>query len=65
MRSFGQLFLAGVAGVMGIKILGALFIPLLAMMMGLLGVALKLAIFGAVVWFIFSLLKRRREPATH
>ena len=63
MRSFGQLFLAGVAGIAGIKILSALFLPLLAMLMGFLGLALKLAIVGAVIWFVFSLLKRRKEPA--
>lgn len=63
MRSFGQLFLAGVAGVMGIKILGALFLPLLAMLMGFLGLALKLAIVGIVIWFVFSLFKRRNQPA--
>ena len=63
MRSFGQLFVAGVAGVMGLKILSALFIPLLAMLMGILGLVLKLAFFAAVIWFIVSLFKRRREPA--
>ena len=63
MRSFGQFFIAGVAGILGLKILGALVLPLIGLVFGFLGMLVKFALIAAVIFFVLSFFKRRREPA--
>ena len=64
MRSFGQYFLAGAAGVLALKILGGLLFPILAMVLVFFGLMFKLALIVAVVWFILRLLKRLGNDRT-
>jgi hypothetical protein len=61
MRSFGQLVLIGVAGFIGLKILGGVTLPILGMLLGLLTMLIKVALVVAVVYFILNLLKDRKR----
>ncbi len=61
MRSFGQLVLIGVVGLLGFKILGGVTLPLLGMLMGLLGMLIKIAIVVAVIYFVVNLIKERKR----
>ncbi|MBI4540794.1 MAG: hypothetical protein HY704_14930 [Gemmatimonadetes bacterium] len=60
MRVFGELFLAGLAGLVALKLAGALILPLFGMLFGLVTLLIKLLVFGAIAYFVYSLLRRRR-----
>ena len=64
MRSFGQYFLAGAAGVVALKILGALLLPILAMLLGFFGLMFKLGLIVGVIWFIMSMLRKSGDEST-
>jgi len=61
MRTFATLTVAGVAGVVLLKLLTALLFPLLDLFVGLLAMAVKLALVAAVIFFIYSMIKKRKE----
>jgi len=61
MRTFATLTVAGVAGVVLLKLLTALLFPLLGLFVGLLAMAVKLALVAAVIFFIYSMIKKRKE----
>ena len=63
MRAFGTVAFAAVSGVILWQLFTMILIPLLGVMLGLLAMAAKLAVVAAVVFFVYSLLKRRREQA--
>lgn len=57
MSRFGGVVAAGLAGLLSIKLL----IPLLALVFGLFGLAMKIALVLAVGYFVVSLLRNRRS----
>lgn len=57
----GRMLLAGVAGVAVFKVVTAFLLPLLAMLFGLVGFAVKLLLVAALVAFLVSVF--RRSPA--
>lgn len=59
MRSFGALFVGGVTGILILKVLGALLFPFL----GLMGLVLKITLFGVVAYLVYTLLRGRRKKA--
>lgn len=61
MRTFAALTLGGVASVVLFKLIAALVFPLLGMLFGLLAMTMKLALIAAVVFFVYSMIKKRRE----
>ena len=61
MRSFGPLVVVGLAGLAAFKIGGGLFVPLFGMAMGLIAVAMKIAVICAIGYFVITLLKGRRR----
>lgn len=61
MRTFAMLTVGGVAGVVLLKLLSALIIPVLGLFFGLLAMTVKLALIAAVVFFVVSLLRKRKE----
>lgn len=63
MRSFGQMFIAGAAGILALKILAGLVLPLLGMLFGFVMLMLKVAVFALAIWFVISLIKGRRNQA--
>lgn len=63
MRAFGTVAFAAVSGVILWQLFTTILIPLLGVVLGLLAMAAKLAVVAAVVFFVYSLLKKRREQA--
>lgn len=59
MRSFGQLFLVGVAGLVGAKVFGGVALPLFGLMFGLLAFAVKMILIGAAVYWVVNFFKGR------
>lgn len=63
MRTFAALTVAGVAGILLLKLLTALVFPVFGMLLGLLAMAVKLGLLAAVIWFIYSMIRKREEAA--
>ena len=63
MRSFGTVAFAAITGVVLWKLFATIFLPLLGLAMGLVAAAAKLALIAAVIYFLYSLVKKRREEA--
>lgn len=61
MRTFGALFVGGVTGIVILKLLATLLFPLLGFMVGLVGMAFKIVLFGAIAYFVYTLLRGRRD----
>ena len=61
MRAFGTVAFAAVSGVILWQLFTTILVPLLGVVLGLLAMAAKLALVAAVVFFLYSLLKKRRE----
>jgi hypothetical protein len=61
MRTFGALFLGGVTGIVILKLLATLLFPLLGFMIGLFGMAVKIILFGAIAYFVYTLIRGRRR----
>ncbi len=61
MKSFVKLALAGISGVVLLKLFASIVIPLLGMALGLVALALKLAVLVAVAFFLYSLLRKRED----
>jgi predicted lipid-binding transport protein (Tim44 family) len=61
---YGQYFLAGVAGILAIKILAGLVLPLIAVVFGLVGMLIKFALIGAVIWFVMRMFRGKRREAS-
>ena len=59
MRTVAGLFVGGVALVIVLKLVGALVLPLVAILFGLIALAIKLAIVIAVGWFAYSYFRNR------
>jgi hypothetical protein len=61
MRTFGALFVGGVTGIVILKLLATLLFPLLGFMIGLVGMLFKILLFGAIAYFVYTLIKGKRE----
>ncbi len=61
MRTFATLAVAGVAGVVLLKLVTTLLFPLLGLFVGLFGMVVKLALIAAVVFFIYSMIRKRKD----
>lgn len=58
MRSFGALAVGGLAGFMLLKLL---VLPLLGVMFGVVGLLVKVALWVAVGYFVYTLIRGRRK----
>jgi hypothetical protein len=63
MKGFAPLALSAVMGVVLWRLAATILLPVFAVAVGLLGTALKLALVGAVVFMMYSMIRRRREEA--
>ena len=61
MRAFGTAAFAAISGVILWQLFTTILIPLFGVVLGLLAMAAKLAVIAAVIFFVYSLLKKRRE----
>lgn len=63
MRTFAQVGVAALSGVVLWKLFTTILIPVLAVFLGLVGAALKVALIAAVIMFLYSMIKKRRQEA--
>ncbi len=61
MKGFAMLTMGGVMGFVVLKLMAALLLPVLGLLFGLVAMAVKLALVAAVVFFVVTLLRRRKE----
>ena len=60
MRTFGAMALGGLAGLVVLKLLGALLLPLFGMAFGLFGLLMKVKLWIAIGYLVYTLLRGRR-----
>jgi hypothetical protein len=58
MKTFATLTVAGVAGMLLFKMV---VVPILALFVGLVAMTVKLALLAAVIYFIYSMVKKGKE----
>jgi cytochrome b subunit of formate dehydrogenase len=63
MRSFGPVALVAISGVVLWKLFATLLFPLLGVVIGLVATTAKFALIVAVIFFLYSMIRRRREQA--
>lgn len=61
MRSFAKFAVLGVSSIVLFKLLATIILPMLGMLIGLLGMTVKLALLAAIVFFLYSIFRKRRE----
>ena len=61
MKTFATLTVAGVAGIVLFKLLTAILFPILGLFVGLLAMTVKFALIAAVIFFVYSMIKKRKE----
>jgi len=61
MRTFAALTVTGAVGIVLFKLLATVIVPLLGMFLGLLAMTVKLALVAAVIFFVYSMFKKRKE----
>ncbi|MGE0160483.1 MAG: hypothetical protein AB7T31_13815 [Gemmatimonadales bacterium] len=64
MRFVAPVAVAAISGVVLWKLFATLFLPLLGMVFGLMMGMVKLALVVAVIYFIVSTMRKRREEAS-
>lgn len=63
MKTFAALTVAGVAGLVILKLLAALLLPMLGLLFGLVALTMKLALVAALGFFVYSMIKKGRNKA--
>jgi hypothetical protein len=63
MKTFAALTVAGVAGLVLLKLLAAVLLPALGLVLGLVAITVKLALVAAVGFFIYSIWKKESSKA--
>jgi len=64
MRTFGTLALGGLAGLVFVKLAAALLLPLFGLAFGLVATLVKVGLWIAVAYFVYTFIRgRRRETA--
>lgn len=61
MRTFAALTVTGVAGVVLLKLLVAVMFPIFGMIIGLFAMAVKFALIAGVIFFVYSMIKKRQD----
>jgi hypothetical protein len=60
MESLAKFAVLGVSGIVLFKLFATILFPLLGLMFGLLAMTVKLALIAAVVFFVYSMIKKRK-----
>ena len=61
MKSFAKFAVLGVSSIVLFKLIATIVLPMLGLLFGLLGLTVKLAIFAAVIFFLYSILRKPRR----
>ena len=63
MKTFATFTVAGVAGLVLLKLLATVLLPALGILFGLVALTMKLALVAAVGYFVYSMIRKRRSEA--
>ena len=63
MHALGVAAIGGLAGLVILKLLAALIFPLFGMMFGMVGMMLKIGMWIAIGYLVYTLLRGRRRAA--
>jgi len=63
MRYLAPVTVAAISGVVLWKLLATIVLPLIGVVLGLLAAAVKFALIAAVIFFIYSMIRKRRDEA--
>lgn len=61
MRSFAAFTVAGIAGIVLLKLLATVLFPLIGVFLGLLAMTVKFALIAAVIFFVYSMIRKRKD----
>ena len=61
MRGFAALTVTGVAGVVLFKLLATIMLPVFGMILGLFFMTVKFALIAGVIFFVYSMIRKRKE----
>jgi len=61
MKSIVRITVAGISGVVLFKLFATILFPLLGMMLGLLAMTVKLALIAAAIFFVYSMIRKRKD----
>ena len=61
MKSFAKLAVVGASSGVLFKLFASVFLPMMGMLFGLLAMTVKLALIAAVVFFIYSLFRKKER----
>ena len=61
MRTFAAITVSGAVGIVLFKLLATMFIPIFGMLLGLLAMTVKFALIAGVIFFVYSMVKKRKE----
>ena len=61
MKSFTRVALVGVSGVVLFKLFATVLLPMMAFFFGLIALTVKLALVAAVVFFLWSLVRKKDQ----
>ncbi len=64
MRTFAALTVTGAAGIVLFKMLAAIMFPVIGMVFGLIAMTVKFALVAAVIFFVYSMIRKRRHEQT-
>jgi 4-hydroxybenzoate polyprenyltransferase len=63
MRTMAPVAFAAISGVVLWKLFATLLLPVLGILLGLFATVMKLALIAGVIFFVYSMVKKRREEA--
>jgi hypothetical protein len=63
MRTVAPVAFAAISGVVLWKLFATILLPMLGVLLGLVGMTLKFALIAAVGYFIYSMIRKRRDEA--
>ncbi len=63
MKAFATFTVAGVAGLVLLKLLATIMLPALGILFGLVALTMKLALVAAIGYFVYSMIRKGRSKA--
>jgi len=63
MKSLAKFTIVGISGIVLLKLFATILFPLLGLMIGLFAMTVKMALIAAVIFFVYSLIKKRKAEA--
>jgi hypothetical protein len=63
MKTFAPVAFAAISGVVLWKLLATLLLPVLGILIGLFATVMKFALIAGVIYFIYSMVRKRRDEA--